>query len=70
MIQVHGFCFLLYLASYMGLRYLTFMGRGLESRKKLMSIRLMNNADVNGMNIVDNVSIFSDSVAMNYSFSV
>ena len=37
-------CFILYLASDMGLRYLTFMGRNLEIRKKPTSVRIMNSA--------------------------
>ena len=37
-------CFILYLASDMGLHYLTFMGRNLEIRKKPTSVRIMNSA--------------------------
>ena len=45
----------------MGLRYLTFMGRNLKNKKKLMLVRIMNNVGMNSMNIENNVNIFSDS---------
>jgi len=53
----------------MGLHYLTFMGRNLENRKKLMFIQIMENAFMNLMNIVNSVGSFSDSVAMNNIFN-
>ena len=58
-----GMCFILYLAVDMGLHYLTFMGRNLENRKKLMPVQLMN-----CMNIVNIINIFSDNVTMNSIF--
>ena len=53
-----------YLACDMGLHYLTFMGRKLENKKKLTPVRIMNSASINSKNIVNNVSIFNDSVVM------
>ena len=58
-----------HLAIDMGLRYLTLMRRNLENKKKLMPVRIMNSAGMNSKNIVNNVSIFSDGVAMNSDFS-
>ena len=54
-------CAILYLNFDMGLHYLTFMRRQLESRKKLTLVRTMNNASVNGKNIMNNVDNLSDS---------
>ena len=45
------------------------MRRNLENKKKLMPVRIMNSAGMNSKNIVNNVSIFSDGVAMNSDFS-
>lgn len=50
----------------MGIHYLTFMGGNLENRKNLMPVRIMNSANMNSKNIVNNVGIFCDS-AMNSS---
>ena len=58
----------MYLASNMGLQYLTLMRRILENKKKLTSIRLMNSADMNSKNIVNNVGVFIDKAAMNTFF--
>jgi hypothetical protein len=49
----------------MDLHYFTFMGRNLENRIKLMSIRIMNSLGMNNMNIVHNVNICSGSVVVN-----
>lgn len=54
----------------MALHYLTFMGKSLENKKKLMPKWIMNNVGLNAINIVDNVSIFSDSAIMNSILSV
>ena len=43
----------------MGFHYLTFMGRNLESRKKLTPVRLMNSAGLNNKNIMNSVGIFN-----------
>ena len=43
----------------MGLHYLTFMGRNLENKKKLMPVRIMNSAALNSENIVISASIFN-----------
>jgi hypothetical protein len=43
----------------MGLHYLTFMGRNLRNKKKLMSVQIMNTADVNNKNVVKNVAMNS-----------
>ena len=51
--------FNLYLASDMGLHYLTFMGRNLENSKKLMLVRTMNSASLNSQNIMNSVGIFN-----------
>ena len=48
-----------------GLHYLTFMGRNLENRKKLTPIQIIYSVDMNSKNIMNNVVIFSGSVAMN-----
>ena len=56
----------LYLACDMDFHYLTFMGRNLENTKRLMLIRIMNNACTN---IVNSVGNFNISVAMNSVFS-
>ena len=53
-------CSILYLTSDMGLHYLTFMRRNMESIKKLTPSRRMNSK-----NIVNSVAIVRDSVAMN-----
>ena len=51
----------------MDFHYLTFMGRNLENRKKLMPVRIMNNANMNNENIVNSVGMFNDSYAPNSS---
>ena len=51
--------FNLYLASDIGLHYLTFMGRNLENSKKLMLVRTMNSASLNSQNIMNSVGIFN-----------
>ena len=51
----------------MSFHYLTFMGRKLENKKKLTSVRIMNSVSLNSKNIVNNVGIFNDSV-MNNNF--
>jgi hypothetical protein len=40
------------------------MGRSLEKSEKLTPVRIMNSASVNIKNILNNVGIFDDSVAM------
>ena len=45
------------------------MGENLENKKKLTSIRIMNGACMNTMNILDNVSICKDSGPMDSMFS-
>ena len=57
-------CSILYLTSDMGLHYLIFMGRNLENRKKLTPTRIMNSANMHSTNIVNNVGVFNDSVAI------
>lgn len=52
----------------MGLHYLTFLLRNLENRKKLTLVQIMNNAGFNNKNIVNNDSIFNDSVVINNIF--
>ena len=47
---------------------LTFMGRNLENKKKLMQVRIMNSARLNSKNIVNIVGIFNDSSIMNNIF--
>ena len=49
----------------MGLHYLTFMGRNLENKKKLMLVQITNSASMNSKNIVNRVGIFNDFVARN-----
>jgi hypothetical protein len=44
-------------------------GRNLESKKKLMPIRMMNSAGMNNINIVNNIDISSDNVVLNSIFS-
>ena len=61
----------------MGIHYLTFMGRNLEYKKKLMLVQIMNNAGMNSMNnnvmnsmnIVSSGGIFGDNATMNDSFN-
>ena len=55
--------------SYMGLRYLTFMGRNLENRKNFTLVRIMNSVGMNSKDIVNNVEVFSGSVVMNSIFN-
>jgi hypothetical protein len=52
----------------MGLRYLTFMGRNLQKKNKLLLVQIMNNFGMNSKNIVNNISIFNDNVFMNSIF--
>ena len=52
----------------MGIHYLTIMGRDVENKKNLMQVRIMNRANMNSKNIVNNVGIFCGS-AMNGSFN-
>ena len=47
---------------------LTFMGRNLENKKKLMQVQIMNSARLNSKNIVNIVGIFNDSSTMNNIF--
>ena len=49
----------------MGLHYLTFTRRNLENKKKLAPVQIMNNASLISKNIVNSVSIFNKSDAMN-----
>ena len=57
--------FTLYLAYDMDLHYLTFMGRNLENKKRLMLMQIMNNVGMNSENIVIVVGIFNDNALMN-----
>ena len=52
----------------MDVHYLTFMGRNLENKKKMMPIQRMNSVGINNKNIVNSVNIFNVSVAMNSIF--
>ena len=49
----------------MDLHHFTFMERNLENEKKLTPVKIMNNTGMNSKNIMNNVNIFNDSVAMN-----
>ena len=49
----------------MGLHYLTFMGRNLENKKKLMHLQIVNSANMNSKYIMNIVNIYNDSAAMN-----
>ena len=60
---------MLYLASEMGLHYVTFMGRHLENMKKLTSIRIMNSASMNSKNIMNSVGIFNVNGFINNIFN-
>lgn len=53
----------------MGLHYFTFTGTNLDNRKKLTLVRRMNSAGMNNMNIVDNVTMFSECGVINIGFS-
>ena len=44
------------------------MGRNIENKKKLMPVQIMTSAGLNSKNIVNNVSILNDSVAMTSNF--
>ena len=46
----------------MGLHYLTFMGRNFIIRKKLTLVQLMTTANVNIMNIMNNVGIIINNI--------
>ena len=52
----------------MGLHYLTFMGRNLKNRKKLMLVHIMNSVSLNSKNIVNGVGILNESVVINNIF--
>lgn len=49
----------------MGLHYHTYMGNDLENRKILTLVRMVNCVGMNNKNIVDNVGIFNDNIAIN-----
>ena len=57
----------------MGLHYLTFMGRNLDSKKKLTQVWVVNSVGMNNMNIVNSVGIVNiynvvmNSMFMNYA---
>ena len=53
----------------MGLHYLTFMGRNLRDRKKLMLVQMMNSVNMNTKNSVNSVSMVNDSDSINSIFS-
>ena len=57
--------FILYLASKMGLHYLTFMGINSKNKKKLTSVRIMTSDGLNSKNVVNNVNIFNDIHVIN-----
>ena len=61
-------CSILYLAFNMGFHYLTFMGRNLKSRKKLMLVRTINIGNMNSKNILNSVSIFNESVVVTSNY--
>ena len=44
----------------MDLHYLTFMQRKCKNRKKLMSIQIMNSANVNSKKVANSVGIWND----------
>ena len=44
------------------------MGSNLENNKKLTPVRIMNSANLISKNIVNNISNFDESVAMNSNF--
>ena len=48
----------MYLAFDMGIHYVNFMRRNLENKKKMLLVRVTNNAGLNSMNIVNRVGIF------------
>ena len=53
----------------MDIHYISYLtGRNLENRKKLTLVRIMNSANMNSKNIVNNVGTSDDSVAMNSNF--
>jgi hypothetical protein len=47
---------------------LTFVGRSLENKKKLTPVRILNSVNLNSKNIMNNVGIFNDGVALNNNF--
>lgn len=49
----------------MGLHYLTFIGRNVENRKKVMLVQINSTAIMNSKNIVNNVSKCNGFDAMN-----
>jgi hypothetical protein len=49
----------------MGLRYLIFMGRNVESEKKLTMVQIMTGVELNSKNVVNSVSVFNGSVIIN-----
>ena len=49
----------------MALHYIAFMGRKLESEKKLIVVQIMNNVNMNSKNTMKSVGIFNDNDAMN-----
>ena len=54
----------------MDLHSLTFMGRNIENKKKLMLLGLMNSVHMlNSKSIMNSVGIFSDSATMNSNFN-
>ena len=67
-IQLHGLCSILYLASEMGLHYLTFVGRNFKNNKKPMPVRTINSVNMNSKNILNGVNICNDIVSMNSNF--
>lgn len=52
----------------MGLHYLTVMGRNLENKTKMALVQIMNIANMNGKNILNNINIFNESAAMNSDY--
>ena len=65
-IQLHGGVPILYLASDMGLHYLTFMKRNLENKRKLTPVVIMNNVGLYCEFFVNNVNLFNDIKFINY----
>lgn len=57
-------CSISFLASNMGLCYLTFVGRNLEIMKKLKPVQIMNSARMISMEIVNDVGISNNNATM------
>jgi hypothetical protein len=57
-------CSISFLASNMGLCYLTFVGRNLEIMKKLKPVQIMNSAIMISMEIVNDVGISNNNATM------